>query len=108
MRRQLVEGAAWPKQWCGRLPPAINTVGAGPADADPKASETPGPGYREPAAETFEQGEAGAAKGRAGASGFAAVSGAGTEEQWIRKSPRQAGGRRYPRRFDGARCGEHR
>src|ERR1700674_5728769 len=108
MGRQLGEGAAWPKQWCGRLSPATDTVDAGPVDADPKESESPGPGYREPAAEIFGRGEAVAAKGRAGASGFAAVSRGATEEQLIRKSRRQAGERRYPRRFDGARCGEHR
>jgi hypothetical protein len=93
--------------------PAINTldagpVDAGPVDADPKESESPGPGYREPAAEIFERGEAVAAKGRAGASGLATVSRGATDEQLTRKSRRQAGGRRYPRRFDGARCGEHR
>jgi hypothetical protein len=34
--------------------PAINTLDAGPVDADPKESESPGLGYREPAAEIFE------------------------------------------------------
>ena len=103
------EVPAWPKKWCGRLSPAVNTVDAGPVDAAPKESESPGLGYREPAAEIFERGEAVAAQGRAGASGFAAAeSREAAEEQLIRKSRRQAGGRRYPRRFDGARCGEHR
>src|ERR1700729_187877 len=94
-------GGNWARVRHGRssgvadLSPAINTVDAGPVDADPKESENPGPGYREPAAEIFEQGEAVAATGRAGASGLAAVSRGAAEEQLIRKSRRPAGGRRY-------------
>src|ERR1700693_5442695 len=41
----------------GDFLPAIHTLDAGPVDADPKESESPGLGYREPAAETSERGE---------------------------------------------------